>query len=186
MTSYQAPQTYSKAMIGLHWITAFIMVVLVAAVLGHEAFEKDSAPRALMMMLHFSLGLSVLALVVIRLLVRGREQVPDIFPAPGAIVHLASKAMHLALYAVMIVMPVLGYLMMNANGHAVPFFGLQLPILIAEDKPFGHTLHDIHETIGWLFIALVVLHAFAALLHHHYYEDNTLTRMMPSHKTEVA
>jgi superoxide oxidase len=179
-------ETYSKGMIALHWLTAVIMILLVAAVLGHEAFPKDSAPRKLLMMTHFSLGLSVLALVLIRVSIRARETVPEILPDPSALVHLASKAAHLGLYAVMFVMPVLGYLMMNAKGRAVPFFGIPLPILIGEDKPFGDSLAEVHETIGWVFIGLVIVHAVAAVLHHHYYKDNTLVRMMPARKTGVA
>jgi len=86
---------------------------------------------------------------------------------------------HAALYLFMIVMPLLGWLTLSAEGDLIPFFGLQLPPLIDPDRSLAHSIKDIHETIGTIGYYLIGLHAVAALFHHYVMRDNTLTRMLP-------
>jgi cytochrome b561 len=85
--------------------------------------------------------------------------------------------MHVALYIFMIGMPLLGWLILSANGKAVPFFGLQLPMLIAENKELGKLLHEVHEIGASVGYVLLGGHALAALFHHYVKKDNTLLRM---------
>ena len=88
--------------------------------------------------------------------------------------------MHFALYALMIGMPLLGWLTLSAGGKLIPFFGLQLPPLAGESKVVADWAKEIHEvgrTIGYF---LIGLHAAAALYHHYFVRDDTLQRMMPS------
>ncbi|MCC6212726.1 MAG: cytochrome b, partial [Burkholderiales bacterium] len=86
---------------------------------------------------------------------------------------------HVALYAFLIVMPLLGWLALSAKGRAIPFFGLQLPALIAPDRALGGRLEDVHEFIGTLGYLLIGLHALASLVHHYVMQDDTLRRMLP-------
>jgi len=86
---------------------------------------------------------------------------------------------HLALYLLMIAMPLLGWLALSAAGKPIPFFGLQLPALIGESKGIARLLKDIHETIGTIGYWLIGAHAGAALIHHYVMGDNTLVRMLP-------
>jgi cytochrome b561 len=95
---------------------------------------------------------------------------------------MASKLLHLALYALMIVMPLLGWLALSAAGKHIPFFGLELPPLIGENKPLVDTIEEIHETIGNIGYFLIGLHIVAALYHHFLVHDNTLARMLPGRK----
>lgn len=87
--------------------------------------------------------------------------------------------MYVALYAFLIVMPVLGWLTLSAQGKVIPFFELDLPALIGPDKALGNSLEDIHETIGTIGYYLIGLHVAAALFHHYFLRDNTLLRMLP-------
>ena len=93
-----------------------------------------------------------------------------------------AKLVHLALYALMIVMPLLGWALLSAAGKPIPFFGLELPAMIAENKETGKWLKEIHQTIGTVGYYLIGIHAVAALFHHYVVKDNTLVRMLPNRK----
>ena len=128
---------------------------------------------------HFRLGLTVFALVLVRLPLRLALHAPPITPAlPAWQDHLA-HAMHWALYGFLLVMPLLGWLTLSAKGQPIPFFGLELPALIGPDKATAKNLEDIHELIGNVGYALIGLHAAAALWHHYVTRDDTLERMLP-------
>ncbi|RIK92944.1 MAG: cytochrome B [Proteobacteria bacterium] len=170
---------YGSLTIALHWAMLLLFAAVYATVELHEAFPKGSDPRKALMMWHFMLGLSVLALVIVRLAARLVETAPPITPAPPAWQTLITKVVHGALYALMIAMPILGWLMLSAEAKPIPFFGLELPALIGPDKELGETFEEIHETIGTIGYYLIGLHAAAALFHHYIVRDNTLIRMMP-------
>jgi len=69
--------------------------------------------------------------------------------------------------------------MLSAAGKPIPFFGLELPALVAPDKALASQVKELHETIGKVGYVLIGLHAVAALFHHHVMKDDTLTRMLP-------
>ena len=115
----------------------------------------------------------------LRIAFRAVGPAPAILPAlPGWQV-LAAKLMHLALYLLMIVQPILGWLILSAEGDPIPFFGVQLPSLIGADKELVEVFEEIHETSGTVGYYLIGLHAAAALFHHYFKRDNTLVRMLP-------
>lgn len=86
------------------------------------------------------------------------------------------------LYALMIAMPLTGWLLLSASGKPIPFFGLQLPALIAENKDLAKQLKEVHEVIGTTGYYLIGLHVVASLYHHYMICDNTLLRMLPGRK----
>ena len=79
----------------------------------------------------------------------------------------------------MIIMPLAGWLILSAEGNIVPFWGLSLPSLVAENEPLAKTIEELHETTGMVGYYLIGLHAVAALFHHYVQKDNTLIRMLP-------
>ena len=96
--------------------------------------------------------------------------------------NLAAKAMHLALYAMMLGLPIAGWLILSASGKPIPFYGLQLPALIGENKDLAHTIKEVHETVGTAGYFLIGLHALAGLYHHYFAKDDTLLRMLPERR----
>ncbi len=168
---------YGKLTIALHWLMALLIVAAYAFINLRELFPKGSDPREAMKAIHFMLGLSVLFLILPRLIARISGDTPAITPEPPIWQQNAAKLVHLALYAFMIIMPALGWLMLSAAGKPIPFFGLQLPALIAEDKGFSKVLKEIHESIGEFGYYLIGLHVIAALYHHYFQRDDTLLRM---------
>ena len=167
----------------LHWGMAVIIIVSIAAVELHDFFPKNSATRNGMMMAHFQIGMLVFLLIWMRLAAMFTDKVPPITPAPPQLQHVAAKLMHLALYATMIALPVLGVLMVQAGDHSLAFLGaVQLPSFIGVDKELSKQLHGIHEVIGNVMIGLIVAHVAAAVWHHVKQKDDTLLRMLPPRK----
>lgn len=186
MSTKNATDRYNVITISLHWLTFFLMVAVYAFIELRELFPKGSDPRETMKSIHFMLGLSVLLLVFPRLIARFLGTTPAITPEPPAWQQTAAKLTHLALYLIMIVMPLLGWLVLSAAGKPIPFFGMELPALIAKDKELGKWLKEIHETVGELGYYLIGLHVLATLYHHYFQRDNTLSHMLPLVKSRSA
>jgi len=75
-------------------------------------------------------------------------------------------------------MPIAGWLILSAAGKPIPFYGLELPPLIAHNKGLAVTIKELHETAGSVGYFLIAGHALAGLYHHYIKHDNTLTRML--------
>ena len=170
---------YGMVSIVLHWLTLAVLIGVYARINLTDLYPKGSDPREALKTWHFMLGLTVLAVGGLRLLNRMLDRVPAATPqAPQWQQRLASST-HVALYALMVVMPILGWSALSAAGEPIPFFGVQLPALLAENKQLAGQLKEIHETIGTIGYFLISAHALAALFHHFITRDNTLTRMLP-------
>lgn len=172
-------QRYHALSIGLHWLMLFLLIAVYASIELRELFPKGTDARKAMKMWHFMLGLSVLAFAVLRLLIRLRNPTPAIVPTPPAWQEMLAKVMHVALYALMLGMPIAGWLILSAEAQAIPFFGLELPALIGPDKALAKSIEEVHETVGLVGYYLIGLHALAGLYHHYMVKDNTLKRMLP-------
>ncbi len=170
---------YSRASIALHWLMLILIAVVYACMELRGYFPRGSALRVGMKTWHFMLGLSVLVLVVVRIGFRLTSAAPPILPAPVRWQAILGKVMHLALYALMIGMPIFGWLILSAEGKAIPFFFFDLPALVEASKPFAHWAEDLHKTGATIGYFLIGLHAAAALFHHYVVRDNTLRRMLP-------
>ena len=171
------PQRYGFMAVGLHWLMLLLLVAVYSCIDLRELFPKGSEPRDLLKTWHFMLGLLVFALVWLRLAVRLSGPVPCAMQEPDWQTILA-KFVHFALYMLMILMPLLGWLMLSAAGKPIPFFGLTLPSLLSEDKDFAQFLKEMHETLGTIGYFLIAAHALAALYHHFIKKDGTLFRML--------
>jgi cytochrome b561 len=170
---------YGTLSIGLHWLMLLLMVAVYGVIELRELYPKGSDPREAMKAWHFSLGMAVFVLVWLRLLVRVASPAPRIDPEPSAWQGLSAKVAHAALYVLMIGLPLCGWLVLSGAGKPIPFFGLQLPALIGENKELAKQLKELHEVVGVAGYYLIGLHAAAALFHHYIQRDNTLTRMLP-------
>jgi len=170
---------YGYITISLHWLMLILLVAVYASIELREFFPKGSDPRAALKALHFMLGLSVLGFALLRLGVRLSGATPRIEPEPGSWEKLSAKFMHIALYVLMIAMPLAGWLILSAAGKPIPFLGLQLPALIGENQDLAKQIEEVHEVVGTAGYFLIGLHAAAALFHHYIKRDNTLVRILP-------
>ena len=171
-------ERYSSATIALHWFMLALLAAVYACIELREFWPKGSDRRALLKTWHFMLGLSVLALVGIRIVARLLGGTPPIVPAPPTWQQRLGQVVHGLLYLLMIAMPIGGWLILSAEGDPIPFFGLELPALVAPDEAFAKQIEELHETGGTIGYWLIGLHAAAALFHHYIMRDNTLRRML--------
>ncbi|HEY0973228.1 MAG TPA: cytochrome b [Solimonas sp.] len=173
------PARYSSLSITLHWLMLAMLIGVYACIELRVLFERGSDAREAIKAWHFMLGLSVFALVWIRLIARWVGGVPAITPAPPTWQRRLSGLVHFALYALMIGMPIGGWLILSAEGKPVPFFGLTLPPLVLPNEALAEQVEEIHETVGAAGYWLIGLHALAGLFHHYFQKDDTLRRMLP-------
>jgi cytochrome b561 len=173
---------YGSFSIGIHWLMLLLFIAVYGTIELRELFEKHSDPHEALKTWHFMLGMLVFMLVWLRLAARLSGPTPMITPELPKLQKLSATLLHLALYLLMIGMPLTGWLMLSAAGKPIPFFGLELPALIGENKALAKQIKEVHEFVGTTGYYLIGLHAAAALYHHYLKHDNTLTCMLPGRK----
>ncbi len=173
--------------IGLHWLTFILIIGLM--MIGLLLDELPKSPKYIWVFnLHKSTGLTVLALTLLRL---GWRLVS---PAPAPVEGTPrwqdgiAKLTHGALYALLLAMPLSGWLYDSASGlRPLRWFGLFLvPKLSGIDPDIKAFALQAHETIFYLLASLLLVHAAAALFHHYRLHDLTLVRMWPPARTRVV
>ena len=156
------------------------MLALLAAVYAcielREIYPRGSDIREGLKTWHYMLGLSVFVLVWVRLAARALASAR---PSRRTWSAALATAVHVALYVLMVAMPVLGWLLLSAEDEPVPFFGLAVPALVGPDEALAGRVEDLHTTVGIAGYWLIGLHAAAALFHHYVLRDPTLRRMLP-------
>jgi cytochrome b561 len=179
-----APARYSALTIHLHWLMLLLIAAVYALMEFHGIFPKGSSGRGAMMAWHYTLGLLVFCLAVLRLALRWTAgPVPRIQPQPPAWQEWLAGAVKVLMYALMLGLPLAGWLALSAQSQPIPFFGLDLPALLGPDKALGKRIEHFHETVATIGYAVIGLHAAAALFHHYVMRDNTLLRMLPARKS---
>lgn len=173
---------YGAISIAMHWLMFLLIVAVYSCIELREFFPKGSDPRNALKAWHFTLGLSVFVLVWLRLLLTLVQVTPRIDPEPVRWQMVLAKLVHVALYLLMFIMPVLGWLILSGEGHSVPFYGASLPPLMGENEQLAELLEEVHEIGGTIGYVLIALHTAAALFHHYLIKDNTLLRMLPSRR----
>jgi len=179
MTALSNQRRYHPALIGLHWGVLLLIVGVYASMELRGFLPKGSAPRELLKVVHFSLGLTVFALVIARIVVRLRTTTPAITPPLSPLLKIGATGAHLALYAFMIAMPLLGWATLSAEGKSILFFGLPIFPIAPVSETLAELFEETHELIGEIGYFLIGAHTAAALYHHYIRGDNTLTRILP-------
>lgn len=163
-----------------HWGMALVLAGLLT--LGFVMTDMPLSPEKLQYYSwHKWAGVTIFMLVWLRLLWRVVNPPPaypsTMSPWMQRLAHLG----HAALYGLMIVIPVTGWLLSSAKGVQTVWFGvLPLPDLLEKNKELGHLMHEIHETLNLIFLFLLAGHALAALKHHWIDRDDILRRMLPT------
>ncbi len=159
--------TFSKA---LHWLMAVIILTLIGVGIYMADLPKESAEQKQYAFqfygLHKSFGVVVLVLLIVRLAwirISPAPALPAVFESKEK---MMVKMLQGFLYILMILVPVSGYLMSNAGGFPINFFGLgELPALIGKSKEMGGIAHEAHEIMGLAMLVLIVLHAAGVVKH---------------------
>lgn len=165
----------------LHWLMAVMVVAMLFIGIG---MVSTLQPRFLALIsIHKPLGIAILVLALARLAVRLRRGAP---PLPGDLPRLqvaAAKASHYLLYALLIVMPLLGWSMLSAGGYPIVLYG---PIHLPQIMPHNDALHAVlraaHTWLALLLLATILLHLSAALFHALVRHDGVFESMAPWHR----
>ncbi len=162
----------------LHWLVAALVLMMIP--LGIiSANEWGGRWQQTLYDLHKSIGVVVLPLVVVRLAYRWRN--PPL-PLPADIAPLqqqAAHATHWALYALLVIQPVVGLIATSAYPAPIPFFGLfELPHVWPANRALSERLFVLHQWLGIALAVAVAMHVGAALHHHLVRKDRVLMRMI--------
>ena len=164
---------YNLVARGFH---AIIAVLVIGNIAG--GLLNDSLPKAWNVIpLHKSMGLLILLLSVGRLQWRFTWKTPPYRPALKPRELLLAKAVHVIFYALIVIMPLTGWIFTSAGKYGAAFFGIPVSLPITKANPLAGISAEAHEILGYAFAALVVLHIAAALRHHYLLKDGVLRRM---------
>ncbi|QRM19908.1 cytochrome b [Dechloromonas sp. TW-R-39-2] len=175
---------YTRTAKSLHWLMAILLIGLLA--LGFYMHDLPLSPEKLQLYSwHKWAGVSAFLLVLVRLAWRITHQPPALPASMPKLMQWVAHAGHLALYLLMLAIPLSGWLMSSAKGFQTVWFGLlPIPDLIGKDKELGQLLQTIHMSLNLLFVATLLGHIAAALKHHFIDKDDILRRMLPRHSKE--
>ena len=193
------PLRYGDTAIIFHWIIAILIIALLAIGKYMTGLEENDPVRFELTQWHKSFGISVLVLSILRLLWRFTHKPP---PEPASLPtwqkHV-SGLVHLGLYALMLALPITGWIMVSAsplNLDTLLFGVIPWPHIppfpeLANKESIASSFHDYHELASSVLIVLVLAHIGAALKHHLIDKDTILLRMLPNaasagFKTKIA
>lgn len=174
------PPRYTTVAIGLHWLIGLMMLTSVG--LGLYMVELSLSPTKLRLFSwHKWAGVTIFTLVLIRCVWRLSHAAPPLPEHMPRWQRAAAEVTHYLLYALMIAIPLSGWLMSSAKGFQTVYFGvIPIPDLLDKNKELGESLTLVHKTLNYSMIGIVIAHAAAALKHHFIDKDDILRRMLPS------
>ena len=171
---------YDSTARGMHWASAILIVVGFVTGLLVDAPPKDWRPAFLNV--HVLLGLGVVLLAFARLAWRTGHPAPAPADAGNPLMARAIHAGHAALYAAMVIVPLIGFAPLFTRGRGVDFYLFQIASPLARTPEWIKPTTEVHEIAAYALIALAVGHVAAALWHHFGLHDGLLLRMMPERK----
>lgn len=163
----------------LHWAVAAL--ILVMAYLGLTMGDLPNGPDKIKTYaLHKSIGITILALVALRVFWRVYAGTPRPIPGSPRWQERIAALTHAAIYTLLFAIPISGWVLNSAAGFPLQWFGLiNLPHIVGENHDLHELAEEAHEIMFWVLALLVVAHAGAAFYHHLFQRDATLARMLP-------
>jgi cytochrome b561 len=170
---------YSAVAKLLHWLVASFVLSTIPIAFWMSNISPGPLQDKLYN-LHKSFGISILALMLLRITYRLTAGAPAPDPTLVPWQRAVSSTMHTLLYVLLLAMPVVGWIANSAYGAPTPFFGLfDLPPIVGKNEPLSERLFTLHRWTGWVVTTLAAMHIGAALQHHFIHRDGVLRRMLP-------
>lgn len=180
------PQHYRSCAKWLHWLIALMVIGLLGVGL-YMTNMRISPQKIQLYMTHKSVGLTVLALMLVRVLYRLKNPAPALPDGIPGWQKAASHISHVLLYLLLFAMPISGWLMNGASGFPMKYFGVvRVPDLLARNQESLSLFKAVHFYFAWTLMALISVHVLAALKHHFIDRDCVLRRMLPSFSSTRA
>lgn len=178
MSLINTTETFGSLTKLLHWTLFVLFILQFYLVYQHGFVAKESPWHDRLIFLHVSFGFvtAIFALLFIFTRIIGKR---PIYINTSPFETFLAKAVHFLLYVVMLVQPLSGMMMSLAGGYDVSVFGLfTITAFAQKNEPLSHFLFQVHVWNSYMIIALVSLHALAALFHHFIRRDRVLIRMI--------
>ena len=182
MSQDQNNVRFSQLTVLLHWLIVLLFIGVYCSMEFRDIFERGTPGRDLMKTAHYWFGLSILLLLLPRVLARFSQHTPPITPPQPHWQHKLAIAVHLAFYALMLMMPLIGWLLMSAEGKELSYFGLQLPALMGPDEVWAEWLEELHEALAYGLLTLIGVHVLAAIVESLHYRENLIAAMVHGRK----
>jgi cytochrome b561 len=172
-------QRYTATAATLHWLIAALVLVMIALGWSMQAIPKvPVGPRVDAFNLHKSIGLSILALMVLRVAWRATHAAPGLPAMPGWQARTA-HTVHALLYLCLFLQPLTGYLGSAFSGHPVKIFGFVLPAWAPQNDAIKDAMSSVHLVNSWVLVSALALHFLGVLKHAVIDHDGALRRMWP-------
>src|SRR5258708_15377131 len=173
-----AVHRYPPAAMTLHWIMAAL--ILFAGVFGLLLDDWPKATKLFWINIHAQVGLLILVLLLARIWWRRTHTPPELPPEVSEISRRVSHPVHLLIYALMVVTPLVGIVAFVWHARIFDFGLFAIDFGVKSNGPVYHQAEDIHLWLTYGLFALVAGHAVAALWHHFICRDSVLLRMLPA------
>ena len=174
-------QYYTRTAQIIHWLMAliFIMAWLIGFYSGNFlSYDMDGSFKGQVITLHKNIATTLIFLVVIRIFWRYTHPAPELPASMSPIMKKAAHLGHLALYFVLLALPITGCLFSWSAGHPAPVLYLfEIPRLVQENPALLAIVKPLHVYISWAAGLLLAGHILAALKHHFIDKDHVLTSM---------
>jgi len=174
------PTRYTGTAKALHWLIVALLAsqYVVGYLMPH--IGRNTVPGTLIN-LHFSIGVLIILVALSRLAWRLTHPEPAPLDGVPPWQTVSARIVHWLLYVLLFVVPVLGWINASWRGFQVTLFGVvEMPKLIATRLPGWNWTGNMHEFLSWyVMLAVIGLHAAAALYHYFVRRDGVLQRMLP-------
>jgi len=171
---------YDGVAMFFHWTVAVLVVIVGVLGLLHDSWPR--ATQAKWINIHAMVGLLVWVLLMLRLGWRLSHRPPELPPEVGAFSRRTSYPVHLLMYLLLFVIPVLGIITFIWHGRVFDFGLFRIDPHVHSNRAIFHPTEDIHGYLAYALFGLAGLHALAALWHHFVRHDGVLLRMWPSRR----
>ena len=174
---------YDRTAIAFHWTVAVLIVVVGTLGLLHDSWPRRT--QAFWINLHALIGLTVWGLIVLRLWWRLTHPPPALPPQIGVLPRRHSHAVHLLLYLLVLVTPLVGIVTFIWHGRAFDFGLFRVDFGVRKNPAIFHPTEDLHGYLAYTLFALIGIHVLAALWHQFVWRDRLLRRMWPTTAPDV-
>jgi cytochrome b561 len=171
---------YSGLAMALHWLVG-IAVIVTWRIAEAAEHAPDRAARSEIMGNHFALGVVIFALVAARFIWRQFNAPPPPVAGHSGWERRLARATHLAMYTLMLVMPLAGWFAMSLRGAPINVWNIITvpPLPVPENPDLAGQIFDIHAISGTALLVLIAVHILATLKHTLIDKDGTIFRMLP-------
>lgn len=171
-------ERYTRVAIWLHLLIGAAVIINIGLAMLTEDMSKATHMEA--MAVHKPLGIAILVLTLARIAWRLTHKPPPLPLATPDWQRPLSKLVHFIFYALLILLPLSGWIWMSAAKAPISFFGLfDLPLIAGPSKALAGTMHEGHEVMGIAMLVLVAIHFLAALKHQYIDRTRLIARMNP-------